>query len=438
MIKQTLVVRKRLVDFPEDSFTFQRASLTGGYEGLRKALADFTPQQVIELVKESGLRGRGGAGFPTGNKWAFIPADVSPRYVVVNDDEGEPCTFKDRELTERDPHAIIEGSLICAYAIGAEAVYIYVRGEFALGARRLQKAIDEARSRGFIGSNILGSGFDCEVFIHPGAGAYICGEETALLESLEGFRGQPRLRPPYFPAIKGLYHQPTVVNNVETLATVPHIVLHGTQWFRSMGTEKSPGPKIFSISGSVGAPGNYELPLGTSMIDLLDIAGGFKGGGAFKAAIPGGASAPWLSSPEMTMDFEALGEAGSMLGSGSVIFIDDRSCVVEMALISTRFFNHESCGKCTPCREGTWWLVKVLERIESGLGRADDLKILLDVCDQMSTPGPMYVPKGQCFCALGDGAAWSLRSAVQLFTDDFSAHIEQGRCPAKSLSRGAA
>ena len=432
MIDETLVVRKRLVEHPEDSFEIDRYLATGGYEGLKKALNDFSPDELIELVKASGLRGRGGAGFPTGNKWAFIPKDVKPKYVVVNDDEGEPCTFKDREITECDPHSIIEGALICAFAVGAEAVYIYVRGEFALGMKRVEKAIEQARAAGFIGDSILGSNFSCEVFVHPGAGAYICGEETALLESLEGYRGQPRLRPPYFPAIKGLYHQPTVVNNVETLATVPHIVLNGVDWFRSMGTERSPGPKIFSISGRVNKPGNYELPLGVPMAQLLEIAGGFIDDAAFKAVIPGGASAPWLNSIDITMDFEALGAAASMLGSGSVVFIDEASCVVEMALISTRFFNHESCGKCTPCREGTWWTVKVLERIEAGEGRSDDLDVLIDVTNNMSAPGPAYVPKGQCFCALGDGAAWSLRSAIQLFREDFEAHISSAGCPLKS------
>ncbi|HVF11703.1 MAG TPA: NADH-quinone oxidoreductase subunit NuoF [Actinomycetota bacterium] len=423
-----------MVDHPEDSHTIARYLAAGGYRGLRQALTQ-KPDDLIELIKASGLRGRGGAGFPTGNKWAFIPKDVFPKYVVVNDDEGEPCTFKDREITEKDPHAIIEGALICAYAIQAEAVYIYVRGEFALGARRLEQAISDATAAGFVGQNVAGSGFACQVYIHRGAGAYICGEETALLESLEGYRGQPRLRPPFFPAIKGLYHQPTVVNNVETLATVPHIVEKGVDWFRSIGTEKSPGPKIFSISGNVERPGNYELPLGTPMKDLIDIAGGIRSGHRFKAVIPGGASAPWLDTTDITMDFEALGLAKSMLGSGSVIFMDDGACMVEAALISTRFFNHESCGKCTPCREGTWWGVKVLERIEHGEGRPDDLDLLLEVTHNISADGPLYAPMGQCFCALGDGAAWSLRSAIQLFRDEFEEHIEQRRCPVNHRSK---
>jgi NADH-quinone oxidoreductase subunit F len=428
-VSEVRVISRRYRDHPEDSFTFERYRATGGYEGLAKAIREHSPEEVVEMVKASGLRGRGGAGFPTGDKWAFMPADVFPRYVVVNDDEGEPCTFKDRELTEGDPHSIIEGALICAYAVRAEAVYIYVRGEFALGYRRLEKAVEEAAENGLVGERILGSDFSCPVYLHRGAGAYICGEETALLDSLEGYRGQPRLRPPFFPAAKGLYHQPTALNNTETLATVPPIVTNGVDWFRSMGTEKSPGPKIFSISGRVSRPGNYEFPLGAPMQDLLDAAGGIREGREFKAVIPGGASAPWLTTTDITMDFEALMDAGSMLGSGSVIFMDEQTCAVRTAYVSTRFFNHESCGKCTPCREGTWWAVKVLERLERGEGRADDLELLVDVCDNMSDPGPVYKPMGRSFCGLGDGAAWSLRSAVQLFRGEFERHIEAAGCP---------
>lgn len=415
---------------PSDSFTIERAVETGAYEGLRKALKDHAPADLVELVKTSGLRGRGGAGFPTGDKWSRM-APAKPRYVVANDDEGEPCTFKDRELTERDPHSIIEGALIAAYAVEAEAVYIYVRGEFSLGLSRLEQAITEARERGLIGSNILDSGFSCEVFTHRGAGAYICGEETALLESLEGFRGQPRLKPPFFPAVKGLFHMPTALNNVETLATVPHIVLNGTEWFRSMGTEESPGTRIFSISGNVERPGNYEVALGVTFDELIELAGGITGGNGLKAYVLG-ASAPWVTDRKMPLSYEALYAAGSMLGSGSVIVMDETACMVEMALNSTRFFNHESCGKCTPCREGTWWAVKVLERIEKGEGRLQDAELLINVCDNISAPGEFYVPKGQCFCPLGDGAAWSLRSAIQLFPDEFKAHAELGACPLKA------
>jgi NADH-quinone oxidoreductase subunit F len=427
-VPETRVVSAIYREHPEDSHTIERYLATGGYEGLKRALQQ-TPDEVVELVKASGLRGRGGAGFPTGEKWSRMPPDVYPRYVVVNDDEGEPCTFKDREITERNPHAIVEGALICAYAVRAEAVYIYVRGEFAEGARRLQQAISEAAEQKFVGDNIAGSDFSCPVRIHMGAGAYICGEETALLESLEGFRGQPRLRPPFFPAAKGLYSQPTALNNVETLASLPHILTRGVDWFRSMGTEKSPGPKIFSVSGRVERPGNYEYPLGTPMKELLEAAGGFREGGEFKAVIPGGASAPWLDTMDITMDFESLADAGTMLGSGSVIFMDNTTCMVRAAHVTTRFFNHESCGKCTPCREGTWWAEKLLERIETGEGREEDLQILREVCNDMSPPGPMYVPMGKSFCALGDGAAWSLRSAMNLFESEFQAHVEKRACP---------
>lgn len=428
MIEETPVVTKRWREHPDDSFTFERYRETGGYEALERAIREMRPEEIVEMVKASGLRGRGGAGFPTGNKWAFLPPDVFPRYVVVNDDEGEPCTFKDREITERDPHAIIEGALICAYAIGAEAVYVYVRGEFALGARRLQKAINEAIEAGFAGNRIAGSDFSCPVFVHRGAGAYICGEETALLESLEGYRGQPRLRPPFFPAVKGLYHQPTVVNNVETLSSLPHILNRGVEWWRSMGTEESPGVRIFSVSGRVAKPGNYELALGTPLSSLIEKAGGIPNGLAFKAVM-GGASAPPVVDQSITLDWETFMKAGSMLGSGSIIVLDETTCMVGLAHNITRFFNHESCGKCTPCREGTWWGVKVLERIEGGQGRMEDLDLLVDVCNSMSAPGTVYVPKGQCFCALGDGAAWVLRGAIQLFRDEFEAHIKEGRCP---------
>jgi NADH-quinone oxidoreductase subunit F len=425
---ETRVVTKLFRDHPDDSHTLDRYLAAGGYEGLKKAIRDHTPDEVVEIVKASGLRGRGGAGFATGQKWSLMPPNIKPRYVVVNDDEGEPCTFKDRELTERDPHAIVEGALICAYAVQAEAVYIYLRGEFAEGARRLQRAILEATARGFVGDRIAGSDFSCPVYVHQGAGAYICGEETALLDSLEGFRGQPRLKPPFFPAVKGLYSQPTALNNVETLATLPHIVSKGADWFRSMGTEQSPGSRVFSISGRVARPGNYEFALGTPFSELLDAAGGIRDGKAFKAQMTG-ASAPIVPTPDITMDFESYAAAGSMLGSGSVVVFDETTCMVRMAHIFTRFFNNESCGKCTPCREGTWWAVKVLERVEAGEGREQDLAVLLEVCDNMSVPTLPYSPKGQCFCPLGDGAAWALRSAINLFEDEFRAHVEKGVCP---------
>ncbi|HZA20432.1 MAG TPA: NADH-quinone oxidoreductase subunit NuoF, partial [Actinomycetota bacterium] len=352
--EETLMVTKRLREQPKDSWTLERALDTGAYDAARKAIRDISPDDLIELVKSSGLRGRGGAGFPTGMKWGFVPKDVSPKYVVINHDEGEPCTFKDRELAESDPHQLIEGIIIASWANQANKSFIYCRGEFALGSRRMDRAIAEAYEKGFLGRGIFGSKFDLDIILHRGAGAYICGEESALLDSLEGYRGQPRLRPP-FPAVKGLYGQPTVVNNTETLAALPHIVANGADWFRQWGTEKSPGTKVFSVSGHVERPRNYEVALGTKLKDLLRLAGGMWNGNKFKAVIPGGASAPLLTMTDVSMDFDSLKEAGTMLGSGSVVFMDETTCMVRNALATTAFFEHESCGKCTPCREGTWW-----------------------------------------------------------------------------------
>jgi NADH-quinone oxidoreductase subunit F len=417
--KETLMVTKRLREHPKDSWTLPRALDTGAYDAARKAIRDFAPDDLIELVKSSGLRGRGGAGFPTGMKWGFVPKDVFPKYVVINHDEGEPCTYKDRELAESDPHQLIEGIIIASWANQANKSFIYCRGEFALGSRRMDQAIAEAYEKGFLGQGIFGSKFDLDIILHRGAGAYICGEESALLDSLEGYRGQPRLRPP-FPAVKGLYGQPTVVNNTETLAALPHIVANGADWFRQWGTEKSPGTKVFSVSGHVERPRNYEVPLGTKLKDLLRLAGGMWKGNKFKAVIPGGASAPLLTMTDVSMDFDSLKEAGTMLGSGSVVFMDENTCMVRNALATTAFFEHESCGKCTPCREGTWWAVKVLERIEHGEGRQEDMDLLLDIANGMD---------GRSFCPLGDAASWALRSNVKLFRDEFQAHVDDGRCP---------
>ncbi|MDQ3915534.1 MAG: NADH-quinone oxidoreductase subunit NuoF [Actinomycetota bacterium] len=416
---ETRVVTRRMREFPADSWTIDRVLQDGGYEAARRAVTTMTPHELIDLVKASGLRGRGGAGFPTGVKWSFVPPDVFPKYVVVNHDEGEPGTFKDRELAELDPHQLIEGVIIAAWANQAEKAFIYCRGEFALGARRMDAALNEACDRGFLGKGIFGSDFDLDIVLHRGAGAYICGEESALLDSLEGFRGQPRLRPP-FPAVKGLYGQPTVINNTETLSTLPAIVAAGPGWFKQWGTEKSPGTKMLSVSGHVQKPGNYEVPLGTSLADVLELAGGLFPGRTLKAVIPGGASAPLLTTTDIAMDFEALKEAGTMLGSGAVVFMDDTTCMVRNALVTTEFFEHESCGKCTPCREGTWWAVKVLERIEHGEGRPEDMDLLLDICDGID---------GRSFCPLGDAASWALRSNVKLFRDEFEEHVSAGRCP---------
>jgi NADH-quinone oxidoreductase subunit F len=431
-----LLVTRRYAEHPEDSFTLDRALKTGGYESLKKALTTLSPDALVDMVKASGLRGRGGAGFPTGTKWSFVPKDLFPRYLVVNDDEGEPGTFKDRELTERDPHAILEGILIAAHAIQARQAYIYIRGEFGLGYRRMQRAIDEARAKGFVGTRIPGTDFSCEVVIHRGAGAYICGEETSLLDSLEGYRGQPRLRPP-FPAVRGLYASPTVVNNVETLANLPHIVAGGPQWFRTMGTEQSPGTKVFSVSGNVARPANYETTLGTTLGELIEMAGGIPGGMGLKAVIPGGSSAPWVTDTSLPMSFEGLQAAGTMLGSGGVVVMDETVCAVRMAMINTRFFNHESCGKCTPCREGTWWMRKVLERVEAGEGRPEDLDLLLGLCEDL-LPEKGAPASGRSFCPLGDSAAWSLRSVAKTFPDEFRAHVEGGGCPMAAPVRAQA
>jgi NADH-quinone oxidoreductase subunit F len=418
--EEVYIVLRRGRAFPDDSWTLRRVLDDEGYAAARRAVTTLTPDETIELVKDSGLRGRGGAGFPTGMKWSFVPKDVFPKYIVVNHDEGEPGTFKDREIAERDPHEVIEGIIIAAWANQASKAFIYCRGEFALGGRRMDNAIREAYEQGFLGKGIFGSKFDLDIVLHRGAGAYICGEESALLDSLEGFRGQPRLRPP-FPAVKGLYGQPTVINNTETLATLPAIVTNGADWFKQWGPEKSPGTKVMSVSGHVNKPGNFEVPLGMSLADILELAGGMKDGKRVKAIIPGGASAPLLTDTDVAMDFDSLKDAGTMLGSGAIVFMDEDTCMVRNALVTAHFFEHESCGKCTPCREGTWWKVKVLERIEHGEGRQEDMDLLLDICDGMD---------GRSFCPLGDASAWAIRSNVKLFREEFERHVALGRCPA--------
>jgi NADH-quinone oxidoreductase subunit F len=395
----------------------------GGYEALKKILSEKTPQDdIIEMVKQSGLRGRGGAGFPTGLKWSFInrtaPGD---RYVVCNSDEGEPGTFKDRDILRYNPHALIEGMVICGYAIGAVAGYNYIRGEFWEPYERFEAALAEAREAGLLGENILGSGFDFDIHNHLGAGAYICGEETALLESLEGKKGQPRFKPP-FPAQFGLYGRPTVINNTETLASVPDIVRQGADWFREIGTGRSGGPKLFAVSGNVNKPGVYEVPLGTPFAELLELAGGVKGGRQLKAVIPGGSSAPVLPGAQMmdlNMDYESIAEAGSMLGSGAVIVMDDSNCMVKVLDRISYFYYEESCGQCTPCREGTGWMHRVVHRIETGKGRPEDLALLDDVAHKIM---------GRTICALGDAAALPVASFVKHFRDEFQYHIEHGKC----------
>ncbi|MBI5743327.1 MAG: NADH-quinone oxidoreductase subunit NuoF [Elusimicrobia bacterium] len=395
----------------------------GGYKPLKKALG-MTPADLIEEVKKSGLRGRGGAGFPTGLKWSFIPKDgQGPRYIVCNADEGEPGTFKDREVILKNPHALIEGMAIAGYAIGASRGYIYIRGEFAAEARLLEEAIADARGRGLIGANLLGSGFDFELSVHRGAGAYICGEETALLESLEGFKGQPRLKPP-FPAVKGLFASPTVINNVETLAAVPTIIEKGGAWYAAIGTPKSAGTKLFCVSGPVNKPGVYELPLGVAFRELLEKhCGGLKEGKKLKAVIPGGSSVPVLTAAEamaVALDYEALAAAGSMLGSGAVIIIDETQCMVKLLQVLARFYHHESCGQCTPCREGCGWIEKILDRLEEGRGSAADIDLLCSVADGM---------KGRTICPLADAMAMPVLSFVKKFRAEFEAHAAGRCCP---------
>jgi NADH-quinone oxidoreductase subunit F len=412
----------RNVDVP-DGHRLAAYEAGGGYRALAKALREHTPDEVIDLVKQSNLRGRGGAGFPTGLKWTFVPKQArKPKYLCCNADEGEPGTFKDRLIMECDPHQLIEGLAISAYAIGAETAYVYVRGEYVLAIRRLEQAIAEAQAKGYLGTRILGSDFNFVVHIHCGAGAYICGEETAMLDSLEGKRAQPRLKPP-FPAVEGLYASPTVINNVETLACVPHIVARGADWFRSIGPYKSPGPKLYCLSGQVRKPGLYELPMGIPLRELVeDYAGGALPGRRIKAVIPGGVSAPVIpeSGLDVGMDFDSLAAAGSMLGSAGVIVIDDSTCMVKVATRIIAFFHHESCGKCTPCREGLDWVVKVLRRVEAGQGEPGDLDQLRALCKGIF---------GNTFCALGDGAAMGLRAALAHFEHEFVAHIEERRCP---------
>jgi NADH-quinone oxidoreductase subunit F len=411
----TPVLTKRWLS-PE-SWTLHTYQRLEGYQALRHALG-LHPDAIIQLVKDSGLRGRGGAGFPTGMKWGFIPqGDGKPHYLVVNADEGEPGTCKDAPLMMADPHSLIEGMVIASYAIRSNFAVIYVRGELVHCLRRLQNAIREAYDAGFLGADILGSGFDLDIVVHSGAGAYICGEETALLDSLEGYRGQPRLRPP-FPAVEGLYSCPTVVNNVETIASVPYIVLGGADWWRSMGTAKSPGPKIFSLSGHVVRPGQYEAPLGTTLGELLELAGGVPDGRQLKFWTPGGSSTPFLTAAhlDVPLDFEEVVKAGSQLGTAALMIFDETVNIVPAVLRFTEFYAHESCGKCTPCREGTYWMVQVLERFVRGEGTAEDFDTMLDTCDNIF---------GRAFCALGDGATSPIVSSIQHFKDDYVALLSE-------------
>ncbi|KAA0235667.1 MAG: NADH-quinone oxidoreductase subunit F [Acidimicrobiales bacterium] len=428
----------------DDAWKLSRYLETGGYAGLRSAL-DMTPHEVHEEVRSATLLGRGGAGFPAGVKWGFCPPDVWPRYLVVNGDESEPGTYKDRILMERDPHQLIEGALICAYATGIAQVFLYVRGEMALAQERVASALNEAYEAGYIGRRILGTDFSVDVVMHWGAGAYIVGEETALIESLEGDRGMPRLKPPFFPAAKGLYMKPTIVNNVETLSNLPWILEHGSEAYTTIGSESSPGTRLFAISGHVERPGVHEVPQGvTTFRDLIygdEYCGGIRKGHELKMFIPGGGSAPWFFPEHLDLPLEGkvVGGAGSMLGSGAIVVMDETTDAVSACWRLMRFFSRESCGECTPCREGTNWLETILRRILDGQGRPDDIDLLLDIGDNIS-PGPYpgpgwgaenpepvpFPPQQTTICPLGPSAVAPLTSAIRRFRDEFEAKIAQG------------
>ena len=404
-----------------NSFTLDFYLQHDGYDGLRKALA-MKPEEVIDLVKASGLRGRGGAGFPTGMKWQFVDKkSPNPKYIACNADESEPGTFKDHLLMERNPHLLIEGCAIGCYAIGAKIAYIYIRGEFFHVQQVLERAIDEAYARGFLGKNVLGSGFDCDVYVHRGAGAYEAGEETALLESLEGKRAQPRNKPP-FPAVIGLYGCPTAVNNVETLANVPIILMKGAEWYSKLGPEKNGGPKLFCISGHVKRPGVYEAPMTVTLGELInERAGGVRDGRTLKAVIPGGSSVPILLPTQLDTQasFDGVQKAGSLLGSAGIIVLDDTTCMVWLAENLLHFYRHESCGKCTPCREGTDWLYKILRKIERGAGQMSDLDLLTSVANNIA---------GKTLCAFGDAAVTPVLTTLKHFRHEYEAHIKEGHC----------
>ncbi|MGB3184940.1 MAG: NADH-quinone oxidoreductase subunit NuoF [Ornithinimicrobium sp.] len=412
MSAQLTPILSQFWDHPQ-SWTLQTYEEYDGYAALRTALE--TPKEdLVEMAKSSGLRGRGGAGFPTGLKWSFLPPDDGgPRYLVINADESEPGTCKDTPLMMAAPHFLIEGMAITSFAIGCKHAFIYIRGEIVHVLRRVQQAVEEAYAAGYLGKDILGTGFDLDITVHSGAGAYICGEETALLDSLEGRRGQPRLKPP-FPAVAGLYARPTVVNNVESIASIPSIVLHGSDWFSDLGTEQSKGYGLFSLSGHVTRPGQYEAPLGITLRELLEMAGGIREGHQLKFWTPGGSSTPILTDEhlDVPLDFESVVEAGSMLGTRALQIFDETTSVVRAVTRWTDFYAHESCGKCTPCREGTFWLKQILERIEAGHGTEDDVDKLVDICDNIL---------GRSFCALADGAVSPITSAVEYFRSEFEA-----------------
>ncbi|CAE6733808.1 NADH-quinone oxidoreductase subunit NuoF [Candidatus Nitrotoga fabula] len=407
----------------DQPWTLENYLKVGGYQALRKVLAEsMTPEAIIAEVKASGLRGRGGAGFPTGLKWSFMPRNYQgDKYLVCNSDEGEPGTFKDRDILRFNPHLLIEGMAIAAYTMDVRVGYNYVHGEIYEAYERMEAAVEEARAGGYLGDNILGSDFSFDLYNHLGYGAYICGEETALLESIEGKKGQPRFKPP-FPASFGLYGKPTTINNTETFASIPYIITNGGQNFLELGRPNNGGVKLFSISGHVNNPGNFEVPLGTPFKTLLEMAGGMRGGRKLKACIPGGSSMPVLPGEimmDLDMDYDSIAKAGSMLGTGAIIIMDDTTCMVRALERLSYFYYEESCGQCTPCREGTGWLYRIIHRIENGNGRPEDLNLLLDLCENIA---------GRTICALGDAAAWPVQGFLKHFRSEFEYHIEHKRC----------
>ena len=418
-MKETLLLTKHMRENPQDSHLIDIYEKNNGYNAARKVLKENNPGEVIEEIKDSNIRGRGGAGFPTGVKWGFLAEDQE-RYLVINGDESEPGTFKDRILLERDPHQLIEGIIVTSFASNISKAFIYIRGEYAKPARRVQDAIEQAYEKGYLGKNIFNSGKDLDVVVHLGAGAYICGEETALLNSLEGRRGEPRLKPPYFPAVKGLYNKPTLVNNVETISSVPWIINNSGKDYSKLGVEGSTGTRIFSLSGHVNNPGNFEIEMGPSFAEFIDTFGkGIKENKSVKAYIPGGASAPWFTGSQLDikMTIDDVADAGSMLGSGAVVVMDENTNLVLAAKSIVSFFAHESCGQCTPCREGTTWLEMILDRIASGRGRTSDIDLLLDVCDNIS-PGLTWPPKMTTICPLGPSAVSPITSLMGSFRDE--------------------
>ena len=416
----------------DDSHTMARFLATGGNDALKKALS-MHPEEVAAQVDEASLLGRGGAGFPAGRKWSMLRKSAIS-YLVVNGDESEPATFKDHFLVERDPHQLVEGVTIAAYALQVTQVFIFLRGEFALGLERVQQAVNDAYEAGALGQKILGSNFSLDVVVHPGAGAYICGEETSLIEALEGKRGFPRIKPPFFPAVTGLYGEPTVVNNVETMSNLPWIVLHGGAAFAALGIGRSTGTRLFALAGDVRRPGVYEIEMAKNTFrDLIfdpQLGGGLREGRSVKAIIPGGVSAPWFSPDQLDVPLgqDEVAEQGSMLGSGSVIVLDDSSCVVRATWRITKFFSRESCGQCTPCREGSGWIERAMYRLEHGGGREEDLELLLDLCDNIA-PGLTWPPEQTTICVLGPSIPSSVHSAIAMFRDDFLAHVHHGGCP---------